>query len=223
VDEAGRTVSDFVNLTDLAPTFLDVAGVPVPDAMTGESLVPLLDSSTPDPVEAGREHVVVGRERHTPAQEAPNEGGYPARALRTDDYLYVRNYAPERWPAGTPHYERAVLDEGWLGDTDNGPAKFYLWAHREGASRMQALYDLSFGKRPAVELYDLRTDPHQLHNVASDPDYADARQRLAERLTTLLRRREDPRATGEAPDLDRPPYFGGVPAWPGRETLEQYR
>lgn len=221
--EAGRTVTDFVNLTDLAPTFLEAAGVPVPEPMTGQSLVDLLKGSVPGDGEEGRDYVIVGRERHTPAQEAPNDGGYPMRALRTENYLYIRNYYPARWPAGTPHYERAFQDEGWLGDVDNGPAKFYMWAHRRGASRMRELYQRSFGKRPAEELYDLRTDPYQLHNVASDPDYATVKQRLAERLTKQLRRREDPRATGENLRLDRFPYHGGIPSWPGAGPFEQYR
>jgi arylsulfatase A-like enzyme len=221
--EAGRTISEFVNLTDLAPTFLEAAGVSVPDAMTGQSLMDVLAPAEHDRIEDGRDYVVMGRERHTPAQEAPNDGGYPARALRTDDYLYIRNYFPNRWPAGTPHYQQATTDQGWLGDTDNGPAKFFLWTHRVGTARQQELYELSFGKRPAVELYDLQTDPYQLHNVATDPDYADARQRLAERLTTLLRHRDDPRTTGENLALDRPPYVGGIPSWPGDSTLAKYR
>lgn len=221
--EAGQTISEFVNLTDLAPTFLKVADVPVPDVMTGQSLLSLLQSAGADGVEKGRDYVVVGRERHTPAQEAPNDGGYPMRALRTADYLYIRNYEPDRWPVGTPHHTRAATDAGWLGDTDNGPAKFFMWAHRNGPSHLQALYDLSFGKRPAEELYDLRTDPHQLHNVANDPAYAQARERLSERLTALLREREDPRVTGTNPTLDRTEYFGGIPSWPGDSTLARYR
>jgi len=223
VAEGRRAVTDFVSLTDLAPTFLEVAGVPVPDAMTGQSLVPLLQNSEAGRVDEGRNHVVMGRERHTPSQAAPNNGGYPMRALRTADYLYIRNYYPDRWPAGTPDHERAFQEGGWLGDVDNGPTKFYMWAHRRGSGRAQQLYELAFGKRPAVELYDLRTDPHQLHNVASDPDYAETKQRLADRLATLLRERNDPRVTGVKLTLDRPSYFGGIPSWPGLDTLQQYR
>ena len=43
--KGGRVVDDFVNLTDLAPTFLETAGVPVPEVMTGRSLWPILKSS----------------------------------------------------------------------------------------------------------------------------------------------------------------------------------
>jgi arylsulfatase A-like enzyme len=219
--EARRTVTEFVNLTDLAPTFLEAAGVSVPEQMTGQSLVDLLRGSAAD--KEGRDYVVVGRERHTPAQEAPSDGGYPMRALRTEEYLYIRNYYPARWPAGTPNPDRAYKDDAWLSDVDNGAAKFYMWTHRRESSRIQQLFQLSFGKRPAEELYDLRTDPHQLHNVATDPDYADVRQRLAERLTKQLRKREDPRTTGKNLRLDRSPYFGGVNSWPGSETFKQYR
>lgn len=220
--EAGRTVTDFVNLTDLAPTFLEAADVSIPNQMTGESLVDLLRSSSQGRIEESRDHVLVGRERHTPAQEAPNDGGYPMRALRTEDFLYIRNYYPGRWPVGTPDYEHAYRDEGWLGDVDNGPTKFYMWARRGTSSRLQQLYELSFGKRPYEELYDLRLDPHQLHNVASDPDYADVKQQLAERLTTQLRERQDPRTTGKNLMLDRPRYLGGIPSWPGSTTFDQY-
>lgn len=219
--EPGRTVTEFVNLTDLAPTFLEAAGLPVPEEMTGQSLVTLLEGASSE--EPGRDYAVFGRERHTPAQAAPNDGGYPSRALRTDDYLYVRNYYPWRWPAGTPDHENAYFEDGWLGDVDNGHTKSYMWTHRDGASHLQQLYELSFEKRPAEELYDLRTDPYQLHNVAADPDYAEARKRLSEQLTRRLRERDDPRTTGEAPDLDRPEYFGGIPSWPGESTFEQYR
>lgn len=218
-----RTVSAFVNLTDLAPTFLEAAGVPIPDAMTGQSILDLVQGDETASDAKHRDYVVFGRERHTPAQEAPNDGGYPARALRTDDYLYIRNHYPERWPVGTPDHQRVALEDGWLGDTDNGPAKFYMWTQRDGRPHHQELYELSFGKRPAQELYDLRTDPHQLHNVATDPDYAEARKRLTERLDSLLRERQDPRALGQAPRLDRPEYFGGIPSWPGDSTLTKYR
>jgi len=223
----GRRTEAFVNLTDLAPTFLEAAGVAAPEAMTGQSLTGFLAAS---PGAEGAEHgegrgaVVVGRERHVPAQEAPNAGGYPMRAIRTGDYLYIRNYYPDRWPAGTPRREQSYMEGGWLGDVDSSPTKNLMWARRASSSRMEQLYELSFGKRPFEELYDLRSDPHQMHNVAADPDYAEARKRLAERLTRTLRRRGDPRATGRNVALDRPPhYYGGTATWPGQSTIEQHR
>ena len=44
------------------------------------------------------------------------------------------------------------------------------------------LFEQAFGKRPAVELYDLRNDPWQMRNVADDPQYARDRDGLADEL-----------------------------------------
>jgi arylsulfatase A-like enzyme len=216
----GRVVQDLVSLTDLAPTFLEAAGVEVPDRMTGQSLLPLLlsDRSRAD---TPREAVFLGRERHTPAQAGDESGGYPMRAIRTDDFLYIRNLTPDRWPAGTPDWQNAYFDNGWLGDCDNGPAKFYLWTHRDDPA-VQPLYDLAFAKRPAEELYVLSDDPHQMRNVASDPEHAAVKDRLWERLQRELEATGDPRMTGAPVRFDAFPYYGGVPSWPGQDVLDAY-
>lgn len=207
-----RVVTDFVSTTDLAPTFLAAAGVKVPAEMTGKSLLPLLLSGKAGRVEASRDHVLTGRERHTQAQEAPETGGYPVRALRTDKYLYIRNFEPERWPAGTPNYQKAFLKNAWLGDCDNGATKDYLWDHRDDP-KVKPLYELCFGKRPAEELYVMKDDPEQLKNVAADPAYADAKKKLAEQLNTILKDLKDPRVVGGGDKFDKYPYLGGVPKW----------
>ena len=212
---SGRVIDDFVCLTDIAPTFLAAAGLSRVPEMTGRSLLPLLESTKSGWVESRRDHVVVGRERHVPAQESGNPGGYPARALRTKDYLYIRNFDPDRWPAGTPDHKTAYVDNGWLGDCDNSPTKTYLWQHRDDAT-VKAKYDLCFAKRPAEELYDLKRDPEQLHNVASDPAFAAERMRLATELEAELVARRDPRTLGGAEAFDKFPYHGGSPRWPFR-------
>ena len=64
---------DFVSFTDLAPTFLDAAGVEVPGSMTGTSLLPVPVSGKAGGVDAGRDFVVYGRERHTTAQKIASQ------------------------------------------------------------------------------------------------------------------------------------------------------
>jgi N-sulfoglucosamine sulfohydrolase len=217
----GRVVEAFASLTDLAPTFLELGGVSIPDVMTGRSLWPLLREGEVDPAEvAARDHVLTGKERHVPAQEKPDRGGTPMRALRTADYLYIRNFRPDRWPAGTPHYERATIENAWLGDCDNGPTKWLMFETRDKDADHRRLYDLSFAKRPAEELYDLRKDPGQLDNVASDPDYAEIRKELEARLMAELRETADPRVVGGAERLEEYPYYGGSPLWPGLQSQE---
>jgi len=211
---AGREVTDFVSLTDLAPTFLKIAGVEIPEAMTGRNLGNLLQHVNSGRVEASRDHILFGKERHVPSQEAPDLGGYPGRAVRTDDYLYIRNFEPDRWPNGTPNYQRAAFPGAWFGDTDNGPTKTYMVNNREQDETHRRLYDLAFAKRPAEELYDLQSDPDQLQNVASVAKYADAKERLSAMLTRELRKTGDPRIVGGGEQFDRYPYLGGAPLHP---------
>jgi len=222
VTEPGRQVTDFVSLTDLAPTFLAAAGLDIPEQMTGRSLLPQLHALKSGRVDEERDHVVHGRERHTPCQ-AESRGGYPARALRTDQYLYIRNYETERWPAGTPDWENAFIKGAWLGDCDHGPTKYYLWANRDKDDEHRRCHELCFAKRPAEELYVLKDDPDQVHNVADQPEYAKVKAELAARLTDYLRRTGDPRETAGQTRFDEFPYYGGVPKWPGQKTIDAYQ
>ena len=205
----GRTIEDFVSLTDIAPTFLSAAGIPVPQEMTGKSLLPLLRSHQSGQIDKDRNHVIFGRERHTVSQEKGNRGGYPMRGLRNDKYLYIRNYYPERWPSGTPDPDTAEFRRAWLSDCDNGPTKTNIWDMRETPAGRK-IYDLSFGKRPAQELYDLAKDPEQLVNVAGQAEYSDRLRKLDAQLRQELADSQDPRAANEASKMDQAgKYLGG--------------
>lgn len=216
----GRTLTDFVSTTDLAPTFLEAAGLTPPEVMTGRSLMPLLTSNKtaagPHRVDPKRDHVITGKERHVACQEAPDSGGTPMRAIRTDAFLYIRNYRPDRWPAGTPNADKAFLKGSWYGDVDGGPTKQFMVTHRDDP-KFKPLFELAFGKRPAEELYDLAKDPDQLVNVAADPAYADAKAKLIERMNAVLKATEDPRVIGGAEKFDQYPYLGGTPKKPRKK------
>jgi N-sulfoglucosamine sulfohydrolase len=212
--QPGRQVDDFVSLTDLAPTFLEAAGALIPVEMTGRSMLGMAAAETSGQSDPHRDHILFGKERHVPAQESPDMGGYPCRAIRTHGHLYVRNYHPERWPNGTPHYRRAAIPGSWYGDTDNGPTKAFMIANRDQNPELHRFYQLAFAKRPAEELYDLVQDPDQLRNVANERAYQKIKQRLAERLTARLVETGDPRATGSGDRFDEYPYLGGSPMHP---------
>lgn len=204
---AGTVIDDFVSLIDLAPTICQAAGVPSPQDFSGASLFPVLAGK---PL-TDRSYVLHGKERHVPGQEAPNMGGYPTRAIRTHEFLYLHNFFPDRWPAGTPEYKKASLSNAWLADCDNGPTKSYIVNNRNKDEAHLRFYQLSFGKRPADELYDLKKDPDQLTNVAKDPEYKKILEQLKTRLFKELKNTGDPRITGEGPDFDKFPYLGGAP------------
>jgi N-sulfoglucosamine sulfohydrolase len=212
--KGGRVVDDFVNLMDLAPTFLEFGEVKPPAVMTGRSLARLLRSEKSGQVEPDRTWVVTGRERHLDSAR-PGNLPYPHRAFRTKDYLYIRNFAPDRWPMGAPGFVSdadapSVVEVGKntraaFGDMDASPTKAWLF-DRRNEPRWKWHYDYAFGKRPAEELYDLRKDPDQVKNCADDPEYATIRRDLSERLMKVLRETEDPRVTGDRMTFERPPF-----------------
>src|SRR5690606_32833106 len=85
------------------------------------------------------------------------------------------------------------------------PTKAWLVEHRSDP-RWQRNYRYAFGKRPGEELYDLRRDPDQARNVADDPSYAEARQRLSAQWMQILAETDDPRVAGDGSTFDRPPF-----------------
>ena len=196
---SGRTLEDFVNLADLAPTFLEAAGLkPLPE-MTGRSLMGLL---TQREKPGTRTEVFLERERH--ANVRRGDLSYPVRAIRTREYLYIRNFRPDRWPAGDPELYHSV---GPFGDCDDSPTKRYI-LERRSDPKFARYFELCFAKRPAEELYDLRKDPDQIVNVAGRPEYAEIQRKLRARLEQWMKETGDPRATTDDDRWDRYPYFG---------------
>ncbi len=195
----GTVIDRLTLLSDLAPTFLDAAGLPTPPAMTGQSLLPALSGTA-----APRGFVVVERERHALAREG--NLAYPVRALRTDRWLYIRNFFPERWPAGDPDFDLGL--QGVFGDIDAGRTKTQLLENRHRPGFAKA-FQLATAKRPAEELYDLASDPHGLKNLADEPRQTAVKTRLRKQLQNWMLRTDDPRATDPRTDFwDKVEYYG---------------
>jgi PBP4 family serine-type D-alanyl-D-alanine carboxypeptidase len=191
---AGRVIDDFASHTDFAPTFLEAAGVTVPAGYAGRSLLPVLASTRGGRVEPARDATFAALERHTWCR--PDGAGYPMRAIRTHDFLYIRNFAPDRWPTGGPEFVSS--NKTFHGDVDGAPIKDFMEAP-ENQRRWAREFALSYGKRPAEELYDVRADPDQVNNLAADPAHAATREKLSQRLRAYLEQTGDPRLKGEDP------------------------
>ncbi len=203
----------FVSLVDLAPTFLEAAGLEPLEVMNGRSLLPVLRGEKDD---FNRSYVIFGKERHVPGQEAPDMGGYPTRGIRTERFLYLRNYQPDRWPNGGPNWKRSAIPGVWYGDTDNGPTKTYIIEHKDSDEAHARYWQWNFGKRPAEELYDCELDPGQLTNVIDDPAYKNALLYLKGLMQERQLASGDPRAEGgpPLPDWDNMIYLGRGPRHP---------
>jgi N-sulfoglucosamine sulfohydrolase len=199
--EKGRVVDDFVNVRDIAPTFLEAAGVALPESISGRSFLDVLSSSKSGQVDPARDRVFLGKERHDLGR--PFDQGYPVRAIRTREYLYVLNYEPDRWPVGNP--------ETGYRDCDDGPTKTLL------ISRFDEYYRLCFGKRPREELYRVTDDPDCVKNLASEPGLRPVKQKLREEMEETLRQEGDPRALGRGAIFDTYEYVG-----PGSHSYDRW-
>ncbi len=193
--KGGRVVEDLVSFTDYAPTFLEAAGLPVPAVMTGRSFVDVLASNKSGRVDPRRTSALSGRERHSHARF--DNLGYPTRALRTHDHLYIRNFKPDLWPAGDPPQ---------FADIDNGPSKEYVLANRD-QEKVRKHFELSCGKRPAEQLYDIRKDPGCTRNLAGAPAQAAVLGKLRSELDRTLKAQRDPRALGAGDIFDSYPRY----------------
>lgn len=210
----GRTIDDFVNLMDLAPTFLELGGAKLPADMNARSLLPQLTAEASGQIDATRTFVITGRERHVGSAREGNRP-YPHRALRTKDFLYIRNFAPDRFPMGdaktvteTEAPDATAIEADTrvaFADMDASPTKAWLIAHRNDP-QWTWHYNYAFGKRPAEELYDLQSDPDQTRNVAADPAYAPQRDQLAGELLARLKDAGDPRVVDADCRFEHAPF-----------------
>ncbi len=192
----GRKTEALVSFIDFAPTFLAVAGVDGAKAgmqpITGNSLTDLFANRKPA---IDRSTLLLGRERNDVRIRPGTESGlgYPVRALREGDFLFLHNFDPSRWPCGNPELD--------LADTDAGPTKTAVTAKGESSQYWQ----LCFGKRPADELYNLKTDADCVRNLATDPAYKRQVAALRGKLFSRLRQQGDPRMEGKGDVFDNYP------------------
>jgi N-sulfoglucosamine sulfohydrolase len=192
VIKPGSRHTGLASVVDLAPTFLEIAGLEKPADMQGSSMLAVLR----DPKLPGRAMIYGQRNWHNCDEHI--------RCVRTDRFKLIRNAYIEL-PYGNPS------------DVSSCPSWFALQAlKKEGKlTREQALQFQA--PRPAVELYDLSSDPWEFNNLADDPQYASVRKELEAALDRWIeetgdfpphrRRRDDnvDRVTGQRTSRDIPP------------------
>lgn len=177
--EAGSRSSAVINLSNLAPTILDFAGVAVPKQMLSRSARALLEGREQ---EQAWSSTVTGFERHITTARAHAQT-YPMRAIHTQRYVYIRNFRPDLWPAGDPPE---------FNDIDGtSPTRDEL-IQKQSDPVFEKYFLLATAKRPAEEFYDLEQDPYELNNLIKDADCQEKIHVLREQLFAELRRTHDP-------------------------------
>lgn len=192
----GRVVDDFVNFIDLAPTIVELAGLPASEQMTGKSLKTILLSEQSGRIEEERDRTHFGLEAH------PSEGPYnwwlgymSCRAIRTDKHLYIRNFPREGHPGWRP--------------VQGGPAVGIMQKEMAADEVVRRNYEMCFGTRPEEELYDVKADPWQMQNLAGDPEFAEVKASMAKDLALYMTTTGDPRARGGGDIFARYPIRAG--------------
>ncbi|MGY8770483.1 MAG: sulfatase family protein [Pirellulales bacterium] len=225
--KGNRIVDDLVSHTDLAPTFLEAAGVTHPSAeddtpaMTGRSLLPLLLSDKSGTTSFARDHQYSSRERHSSSRW--NNNTYPQRCVRTDTFLLIRNFKPERWPAGTP---QKLDGKGNLGpmhggyhDIDACPSLTFLIENRND-SKIGYYFHLSVDHRPEYELFNIRKDQSCLENLAGSTSHAKVFSKLKENLNGYLKETGDPRLLGNGDIWDSYIRYSQIRKFPKPEWAD---
>ena len=213
----GRAVDDVVGFVDLTATILEAGGArpPVDLPISGRSILNLLTSTKQGLVDPTRTAAWSARERHSSSRF--QNWTYPQRALRTPQFLYIRNFKPDRWPAGDP---RGLNNDGSLGpmhgaycDIDGGPTLKFLVEKCEDPALGKFL-QLAVAGRPAEELYDITKDPGCLENLAAASSYAAVKQGLSRQLLDYLKQTGDPRVVGDGDIWESYPRYSPIRKFP---------
>ena len=199
IQKPGRVIDDYVSFIDYAPTFLEAAGVNLSQTtmqtIQGRSLLDIFRSDRAGQVNPERDHVLIGKERHDIGR--PNDWGYPIRGIVKDNFIYLQNFATDRWPSGHP-------TTGYL-NVDGSPTKTICLNARHQPGR-EIFWQLSFGKRPEEEFYRLDLDPDCMNNLADNPEFQTLMVDLKTQLKQELMAQEDPRILGNGDVFDAYQY-----------------
>ncbi len=194
-----KVVNDYISFIDLAPTFLDAAGIDwIASGMhpaTGKSLMNIIVSEKSGQIEPERNYVLGGKERHDTGR--PNDAGYPIRGMYKDSMLYIKNYETDRWPSGNP-------ETGYL-NTDASPTKSEILRLRR-TDENKTYWKLNFGKRVTEELYNITHDPFCILNLEKDAKYAILKNELRIEMESKLLEQDDLRMKGYGHLYEQHPF-----------------
>ena len=179
--QKGRVVDDFVTLSDLAPTLLEAANLKPIEQMSATSFLNTLEATENGLINDARTRVFTGIELHC--------GRFPIRSIRTTEYLYVRNFEPDR--------SVALCRDYWESDSGHSPT----WLSVKLLPKNSKMYQRIAGQRAREELYDIRRDKYQLNNLALEPEFESIRTDLWLELQTKLQETKDPRIEGNHEEI----------------------
>ncbi len=161
----GSVDDQLVSGLDFAPTVLHLAGLPIPDHFQGRAFLGP-DLSPP------RSYVFGARDRMDERYDI-------IRMVRDKQYRYIRNYEPFK-----PWYQ-------YMNTPEQGATMRELRRLHALGQLPPAAEQFMAARKPVEELYDVDADPHEIHNIAADPRYADKLQELRQEHLRWVTRTSD--------------------------------
>jgi len=183
VVKAGARPQAMLHFTDILPTFCELAGAKPPEGIDGRSFAAVLRGRA-------NKHRTEIYASHT----ADNNGQmncYPMRCVRDARFKYIRNLRPDL--VYTTHIDRGVARDGRL--------YWDEWKARAQSDPRAAEVIRRYHQRPAEELYDLRSDPHETRNLAADPRHGRILGSMRAKLDAWMKSMNDPGETWGTPRL----------------------
>jgi len=166
--KVGSRAQGFVSFIDFGPTVLNLAGVNVPEQMDG---VPFLGAGTTASEVESRDESFGYADRFDEKYEF-------IRSLRKGKYQYIRYFQP-------------FLPDGLQNNYRYRMLAFTEWRQLYKAGKLYGKQAQFFQEKPVEQLFDTQADPHEVNNLADDPQHAAVLKDLRARLATRLRAMPD--------------------------------
>ena len=159
----GAVDKRLISFVDLGPTILSLAGVSVPGTMQGHDFV------APDA--SPNEYIYASRDRIDELMDRQ-------RAVRDSRYKYIRSWYPEV-PGGTDLTFRDNID------------MVREMRSMYDAGRLNAVQQQWYQAPGKERLFDLESDPFEIHDVSGEPHYQRVLQRMRGEMDAWLARAGD--------------------------------
>lgn len=168
---AGVRTDAMVSWVDLMPTLVECAGGPVPPDIDGRSFADVLLGKS----DTHRDVIF------TTHSGDGNMNVYPIRAVRTERFKYIRNLLPDCYHSNHSDILRK----------DGAGAYWDSWDEAAKNDPRAAAIVAKYYRRPAVEFYDLSTDPTEQNNLAGNPKYRGQIETMSAMLDTWMKEQGD--------------------------------
>jgi len=170
--KAGSKAKAMVQYVDVTPTLVEAAGGKVPEGLDGRSFLQVLLGKTDK-----HNDLVYGV--HTTAKIiSATPGGYPVRSVRDEKYKYIRNLRH------TATFRNTMI----VSDREN---IWKPWVEKARTDKFAAKRVSGYLNRPAEELYDIVSDPHELNNLSGDEKHRQIMDAMNRKLQAWMDQQGD--------------------------------